>query len=497
MHNTIDAKLTHDADVLANSLSPAVKLSGRRVEAWRQRLVVLALIFSDLVLALDVWGLVSMFHRSFLGEPSAATVAGIVVGTLAWIGLRALLGLYPGYGLDQAEELRRQTYALLAAGAITAICALALQIGYQMSRPTLALGFAGLLVLPPLVRQLVKGQMIQAGLWGKLIVLVGSGEPGMRFVRLLEKERGLGLRPAAVLDGSRFLTKDGFPDASQGESLAHATDLAWKHGINTIVFAMPRVHPKYLARLVDLASYGFRHVVLISVLGGITNSATVARDFAGTFGVEIRHNLLDPWARRTKRVLDLSVAGVGTLLISWLLLAIAVLIKLDSPGPALFVQKRPGLNGAMFNIFKFRTMYTDAERRFAELSLENPSLSEEFKTHGKLKDDPRVTRVGRLLRKTSLDELPQLWNVLKGEMSLVGPRPYLTVQTSQISGTEKLITRVPPGITGLWQVSGRSDVTLEHRVALDLHYVNNWSVWLDLVVLARTFQIVLLRRGAY
>jgi lipopolysaccharide/colanic/teichoic acid biosynthesis glycosyltransferase len=151
----------------------------------------------------------------------------------------------------------------------------------------------------------------------------------------------------------------------------------------------------------------------------------------------------------------------------------------------------------MFKIFKFRTMYTDAERRFAELSLENPSLSEEFTTHGKLKDDPRVTRIGRLLRKTSLDELPQLWNVLKGEMSLVGPRPYLTIQTSQISGTEKLITRVPPGITGLWQVSGRSDVTLEHRVALDLHYVHNWSVWLDLVVLARTVQIVLLRRGAY
>src|SRR5215218_1292154 len=253
MHNTIDAKLTHDADVLANSLSPAVKLSGRRVEAWRQRLIVLALIFSDLVLALDVWGLASAFHRSFLGEPSAATVAGIVVGTLAWIGLRALQGLYPGYGLDQAEELRRQTYALLAAGALTAICAVALQIGSQMSRPTLALGFGTLLLMSPLVRQLVKRQMIQVGLWGKPIVLLGSGEPGMRFVRLLEKERGLGLRPVAVFDGSRFLTKDGFPSDSQGEGLTHATDLARKHGINTIVFAMPRIHQKYLARLVDLA----------------------------------------------------------------------------------------------------------------------------------------------------------------------------------------------------------------------------------------------------
>src|SRR5215216_4772332 len=227
MQSIVSAEVTKPTDIGAALTSPAGRL-------WGQRLIVLALIFSDVVLALDVWGLASVFHRSFLGEPSAATVAGIIVGTLAWIGLLALLGLYPGYGLDQAEELRRQTYALLAAGAITATCAVALQIGSLMSRPTLALGFAGLLVLSPLVRQLVKGQMVQAGLWGKLIVLVGSGEPGMRFVQLLEKERGLGLRPAAVLDGSRFLTKDGFPDASQGESLAHATDLAWKHGINTI-----------------------------------------------------------------------------------------------------------------------------------------------------------------------------------------------------------------------------------------------------------------------
>src|SRR5215217_3335028 len=441
MQSAIDAKLTHHADVLANSVSPAGRLSGRRVEALRQRLIVLALIFSDLVLALDVWGLASVFHRSFLGEPSAATVAGIVVGTLAWIGLRALLGLYPGYGLDQAEELRRQTYAV------------ALQIGSQMSRPTLALGFGTLLLLSALVRQLVKRQMIQVGLWGKPIVLLGSGEPGMRFVRLLEKERGLGLRPVAVFDGSRFLTKDGFPSASQGEGLTHATDLARKHGINTIVFAMPRIHQKYLARLVDLASYGFRHVVVISALGGIANSATVARDFAGTFGVEIKHNLLDPWARRFKYVLDLCGVVAGGLVISPLLLLIAVAIKLDSPGPVLYGHRRLGARDGHFRCLKFRTMHTETERLLEEHLQNNPHLRAEWEQNQKLRDDPRVTRVGRFLRKTSLDELPQLWNVLRGEMSLVGPRPIVDAEVPKYGKVYALYQRIRPGMSGIWQVS--------------------------------------------
>jgi lipopolysaccharide/colanic/teichoic acid biosynthesis glycosyltransferase len=458
MQSAIDAKISHHADVLASSVSSAGRLSGRRVEAWRQRLVVLALIFSDLVLALDVWGLVSMFHRSFLGEPSAATVAGIVVGTLAWIGLRALLGLYPGYGLDQTEELRRQTYALLAAGAITAISVVALQIGHQMSRPTLALGFGTLLLLSPLVRQLVKAQMIQAGLWGKPIVLIGSGEPGMGFARLLKKERGLGLRPVAVFD---------------------------------------RIHQKYLARLVDLASYGFKHVVVISALGGITNSATVARDFAGTFGVEIKHNLLDPWARRVKYALDLCGVVAGGFLISPLLLLIAAAIKLDSPGPVFYRHRRLGARDEHFRCLKFRTMHADAERLLDEHLQDNPHLRVEGEQNQKLRDDPRVTRVGRFLRKTSLDELPQLWNVLRGEMSLVGPRPIVDAEVLKYGDVYALYKRIKPGMSGFWQVSGRSDTSYDERVLLDAYYVRNWSVWLDLVILARTVSSVMRGRGAH
>jgi Undecaprenyl-phosphate galactose phosphotransferase WbaP len=497
MQSALDTKLTHHADVLASAVSPAGKLSGRRVEAWRQRLIVLALIFSDVVLALDVWGLASLFHGSFLGEPSAATVAGIVVGTLSWIGLRALLGLYPGYGLDQVEELRRQTYALLAAGAITAICAVALQVGSQMSRPTLALGFAGLLLLSPLVRQLVKGQMIGAGLWGKPIVLVGSGEPGMRFAQLLDKERGLGLRPVALFDGSRFLTEDGFPGASRDESLTHVTDLARKHGINTIVFAMPNTRQKHLARLVDLASYGFKHVVVISAMDGITNSATVARDFAGTFGVEIKYNLLDPWAQRSKRVLDIGATIIGGALVLLPILILSLLVWMESGRPIFYADKRMGRNGKLFSCVKFRTMVPDAETLLQQVLAKDAEMREEYLKYHKLRHDPRVTRMGRLLRKTSLDELPQLYNVLRGEMSLVGPRPYLPRESADIGASQSEILRVTPGITGPWQVAGRNHATFGERVGMDAYYVRNWSVWLDLVILARTVSSLMLgRRGA-
>jgi Undecaprenyl-phosphate galactose phosphotransferase WbaP len=405
--------------------------------------------------------------------------------------------LYPGYGLDQVEELRRQTFALLATLAIIAVFAFASEVDDALSR-VLLFGWAlGLLLVAPLGRYFVKSAMGKAGLWGKPVLVLGAQEAGAHLVKVLQREWQLGFKPIGIFKNRPSPAEEVLEDVPYEAILTDAMTVAQEYRVDSAIFAMPHIQRDHLAKLVNLANTSFRYVIVMPNLGGITNSAVIARDFAGNFGVEIKHNLRFPWPRRAKRILDLLFAAVGGLLLSPLLITIIVLIKLDSPGPALFVQKRPGLNGAMFRIFKFRTMYTDAERRFAELSHENPALGEEFEKHGKVKDDPRVTRVGRWLRKSSVDELPQLWNVLKGDMSLVGPRPYLTIQTSQLGGTERLIMQVAPGITGLWQVSGRSDVTLEHRVALDRYYVHNWSVWLDLVILARTVRIVILGRGAY
>jgi Undecaprenyl-phosphate galactose phosphotransferase WbaP len=399
--------------------------------------------------------------------------------------------------LDSVETLRRHTYSVFATLAVLAIFAVGLQVGDLLSRLLLVMAILGLLFLAPVVQYIAKCAMKKTKLWGRPVVVLSYRDAGRDFVRLLESEWELGYDPVALFDYPLMPAGEFFEEASYEETLSEAVGLARKQGVDTIIFAMPYTRREQLASMVSAASERFRHVLVVPNLSGITNSAVVARDLAGTFAVEIKYNLLDSWAQRAKRALDLFGAAIGGLLICPLLVTVALLIKLDSPGPAMFVQERPGLNGSVFRIFKFRTMYNDAEQRLAQLSLENLSFKEEFEEHGKLKADPRVTRVGRWLRKFSLDELPQLWNVLKGEMSLIGPRPYLISQRSQISDSEKFILRVPPGISGLWQVNGRSDATLEQRVGLDVYYVRNWSAWLDLVILARTAKCVILGRGAY
>jgi Undecaprenyl-phosphate galactose phosphotransferase WbaP len=472
---------------------------GRRKPIWKRRLVPAALVLADLLLALFIWKVASVLRSSWVNEGVLweMTPLTIVAAITTWVGLSALLGLYPGYGLGPAEQLRRHTYATFATLAILAIFTLGLQIGGSLSRLLLALVFLGLLFLSPFVRYLVKSWMKRTGLWGKPVIVLGYKETGANIVNLLKEEWELGYDPVAIFDCRLGAAGESLEGVDDRRVLAAVVDTASDHGVDTAIFAMPHIRREQLAKLADLASLSFRRVVIIPNLDGITNSTVVARDLAGTCAVELRHNLLSIWARRTKRSFDLLSTVVGGLLISPILLMAFILIKLDSPGSAIFIQERPGQNGKPFQIYKFRTMYTDAEQRFAQLMLEDSLLAKEFEQHGKLKDDPRVTRVGSLLRNASLDELPQLWNVLKGDMSLVGPRPYLVNQMTQLEGADAMISRVPPGITGLWQVSGRSNMTFEQRIALDTYYVQNWSIWLDLIILARTVSSVLLRRGAY
>ncbi|MCA8958388.1 MAG: sugar transferase, partial [Planctomycetes bacterium] len=167
-----------------------------------------------------------------------------------------------------------------------------------------------------------------------------------------------------------------------------------------------------------------------------------------------------------------------------------------SPGPVLFAHRRLGRDGRWFSVWKFRTMVIDADRKLAEYLAEHPELQREWQETHKLKSDPRITRVGRFLRRSSLDELPQIWSVLTGRMSLVGPRPIVADEVVKYGDAYALYTSVPPGITGLWQVSGRNNTTYPQRVALDAAYVRNWSIWLDLYVLYRTVKTVLRREGA-
>jgi Undecaprenyl-phosphate galactose phosphotransferase WbaP len=466
--------------------------------AWvrRRRLAALVLVLSDVLLAVLTWQAASVLQDVWGRGPLSEVAAfSVVPNVVVWVGLRMLLGLYPGYGLSAAEELRRQTYAVGAALGTTTVFAIALHVGDLLSRLLTFAGFAGLALLAPLLRHFVKHGVRKLGIWGVPVAILGGDETGSRVIRALQKEWTLGFVPAVVFDDRKIL--DTFEGIPHGGTLAEAEIVIRKYGLDTAVVAMPGAHGQRLAEITDWAGTRFRRVIVIPDLGGVTNSAVVARDLAGIFGVEIKQNLLNPWARRTKRALDLLGAIIGGLLISPLLLAIAALVKVDAPGPAIYGQQRLGGGDRPFRCLKFRTMCLDAERTLDEHLQSDPDLRAEWERDRKLRRDPRVTRVGRFLRATSLDELPQLWNVLRGEMSLVGPRPIVEAEVPRYGEAYELYRRVTPGISGFWQINGRSDTSYEERVALDTYYVRNWSVWLDLVILARTVESILLQRGAH
>ena len=467
------------------------------VQGQRQWLVALVLVLSDTLFAPLLWGS-ALVLQSIWGEGqlSELSVALIMPYTIAWVGMRALLGLYPGYGLNPPEELRRQTYAVLATLAITAILAMGVQVGELLSRLLVGLYFLQLLLLAPLARSFAKRGLAKVGAWGKPVVVLGAGETGRQLVRTLKEEWGLGFRPVAVFD-FRLAPRGGLLEGTpHGGTVTDALALAQKQGINTAIFAMPQIRREHLAKFVEAAGRTFRHVIVIPNLSGITTSGVAARDLAGTFGVEIKHNLLDPWALRAKRVVDLVATVIGGALILPCLLMICLLVWIDSGGQVFYRAQRMGRDGKPFSCLKFQTMVPDAEAMLQWMLKENPELREEYSKYHKLRDDPRVTRIGRFLRKTSLDELPQVWNVLRGEMSLIGPRPYLPRESNEIGDTQEAILRVPPGITGPWQVAGRNRTSFSERIQMDAYYVRNWSVWLDLIILARTAEILIFKRGA-
>jgi undecaprenyl-phosphate galactose phosphotransferase len=217
------------------------------------------------------------------------------------------------------------------------------------------------------------------------------------------------------------------------------------------------------------------------------------------FALELQNNLAKPFNIFIKRSFDFIVGSFLLLLLSVPIAFMCLLIKLDSPGPAIFSQERIGRKGRPFKCYKFRTMFKDAEEKVEELLHTNENIRREWEQARKIKEDPRITKIGKFLRTTSLDELPQLMNVLKGEMSLVGPRPAIQEEIEKYyrDNTAELYFSVPPGITGLWQVSGRSTTGYAYRIALDSWYVRNWNLWLDVVILLRTVKVVLKREGAW
>ncbi len=373
--------------------------------------------------------------------------------------------------------------------------------------------------LVPLVRVVWKPFLHRKGIGIKRTVLLGSNASGRLAVLGLFRDHYMGIRVAGVLDcpgegegvplrfrerprgdgRSGGLTEEPPPLLPVLGSLGDLPDLAASLDLRGAVVAMPHLKREELSLLIErvqrsvLSVYVVPNVAQVNLL----NSELLYLFYEEMFLLGIHNNLKSRFNRWTKTSFDVVAAFLLCIPLLPLMAGIAVLVAASSPGPILFTQQRVGRNGRIFKIYKFRTMLEGSELLLEKILKENPELESEYRKNRKLKNDPRITSVGRLLRRTSLDELPQLFNVLRGDMSLVGPRPAIEEEMAEhYRDLESEYGLVKPGLTGLWQVSGRNTHDFSMRVRLDLWYIRNWSLWLDLVILVRTVGVVLGRKGA-
>jgi len=326
------------------------------------------------------------------------------------------------------------------------------------------------------------------------VLVVGANEEGQAIAEQLRSNRKAGVWIAGFVDDELARGSQLLPGVPVLGSIDSVATLVQQHGIQEIIVASTALSREKLLELFQ--SFGAADDITIRLSSGLYEILTTGVEVQEIGNVpllsvnKVRLTGTDVFS---KRVLDL-VISAGVLLVSWpFMLAIAVAVKLDSPGPIFYRRRVVGVGAKPFDALKFRTMYVDAEERLAR----DPELRHQFEKNYKLRNDPRVTRVGGLLRRTSLDELPQLFNVLLGQMSLVGPRMITSEERARYGKWRMNLCTVKPGITGLWQVSGRSDVGYEERVMLDMHYIRNFSIWLDLHLLWQTIPAVLKGHGAY
>lgn len=278
------------------------------------------------------------------------------------------------------------------------------------------------------------------------------------------------------------------------ESVDFFKDYIVKKDIKSVIFTSK------VDNIDRIINYCLNNYINVYVIGNIENlmNYPVEIIFIDDIPIlKIKDILISGISGKLKRLIDILLSLTGLIILSPVFLIIIFLIKVTSKGPVFFKHRRLGLNGKIINVYKFRSMVVNAEEKLKSLLESDPEFKEEYYRSYKLKKDPRLTKIGCFLRKTSLDELPQLFNVLKGDMSLVGPRPIVENEISKYGEYAKYLLRVPPGVTGFWQVSGRNDIDYEERVKMDMQYILNWNIWLDINILFKTIPAVLKKDGAY
>jgi undecaprenyl-phosphate galactose phosphotransferase len=364
----------------------------------------------------------------------------------------------------------------------------------------------------PLMRCLVRRTLMNLGLWSRPTVIIGTGKNAQEIAYVLANEVELGLHVAVFLvpppawanngdsDGGKIpkvITVNGrrVPVRQLGEQPERTLRIL---GMPHLVIAMESDDLWEVSKLLIGKNLPYSSLSIAPSLRGLPLMGMEMLQFFkhDVMLLRIQNNLARKIPQRTKRAFDLVVATSLMLVLSPLFLLLIMATRRSGPG-VFYGHTRIGQNGKPFKCYKFRTMVPNAQALLSKLLETDPEARAEWERDFKLKRDPRVTRLGQFLRKTSLDELPQLWNVLRGEMSLVGPRPIIEEELERYNNKKDFFLEAKPGITGLWQISGRNDTTYEERVQLDSWYVRNWQLWYDVVILLKTIQVVFGKKGAY
>ncbi|MFI6262302.1 sugar transferase [Micromonospora sp. NPDC051006] len=468
----------------------------RRYVAWLVLLDALAALAASrtVVVALDEAD-AGFWDQQVLGGISSFSLVANVGVPLGWLVMLAALGAYDRQALGRGtEELKRVVRANVAMAA--AVSFLALGFKKDLSRATVAAIILCLLLYALVARfaaRVVLRRIRRSGRASQKVLLVGRLSDALALHEVVTRNPGAGFRPIGI-------HLPNHPRPGERVTAPVPVYVGWdlvplvqQLGADTIAVCGPASLESYELRKLAWQMEGTGlNLVVVPQVTDVTGPRIHVRPIEGLPLLNVEEPTISGLSLLTKSVLDRAAALLGMVLLSPVLLAIAIAIKVSDPGPVMFRQTRIGYQGRAFKVWKFRTMYTDAEQRLEALREQNESDGLLFK----IKDDPRVTPIGRHLRALSLDELPQLINVVFGQMSLVGPRP-LPTEDDDYRGDVRRRLLVRPGITGLWQISGRSDLTWDDAVRLDLHYVDNWSLVYDLGILWRTASVVLARRGAY
>lgn len=417
---------------------------------------------------------------------------------LLYLIVYAFQGLYSPSGLSPVEEIRKAVQGTAFVALMLATASFLSKEATTYSRGLLLISSVLSAFLVPWCRSLLRDHFSRKPWWGVPVLVLGAGETARLVIDNLHSHPELGFKPAGCLDDDPLGAEcSGVPVLGQ---LSLASRIAESTRIRHALVAMPGVERQVLINLTEKLGEHFRHIILIPNLFGLASLWVTGRDLGGVLGLEVRQNLLVPANWWIKRTLDLGMTLLLGICAIPILVAAACWIKIVSPGASPFYrQTREGEGRKDIRVWKLRTMYPNSEELLTRHLAECPAAREEWTRFLKLRNDPRILPlIGNLLRKTSLDELPQFLNILKGEMTLVGPRPFPHYHLDHFNPQfREFRAKVTPGLTGLWQVSARSNGDLAVQETLDTFYIRNWSLWLDLYILARTFRAVLLSKGAY